>query len=824
MLFSLLAWFISFSFSVYSGVVYSPSGTPLQGATVQLFSVDSTSVTYSTVTDRLGRFELDVIEGNYRVEIRYLGYETLRQAIEIREAAHSTFTLNEAIYYGGEVVAEARRAREKLTPLTYSNITARELEVLPSMQDIPATLARSVSITHYSENGNDLGYTYLRLRGFGQRRVAVSINGIPQNDPEEHNVFWINFFDLQGSIQDIQVQRGAGAASYGSTGIGGAINIVTDPYKPDPDVRLETGYGTYNTQRYTIQANSGLFGGRYSAYVRASRLTSDGYRDWSWTEFWRYYIGIRRYGDQHTFTLQSFGGPQRDGLAYGGIPKEANTEEVDDGFGGTIDRRYNFSEFTEDIERFHQPHIQFLHRFTPSDNQSFEQAFYWIKGEGEFDFDGSFRSADYLRLPANWRDLTETQRQQPLFTSASGVPVLFRAALDQWQVGWMPRYQVVRSQSETTIGGELRMHRSLRWGRVEESTGLPAEIVGPQNDYRVYSVRGEKMIGSLYASHLMRPHRLLAIQADVQLTWRQYRIVEEAFFNNSFRVPYVFLNPRIGVTLNPEQPLSVYLSVSLANREPRMKSLYDGEEAGAGFMPQFSRKSDGSFDYDNPIVKPEQLIDIELGGRYESRLLRMQLAAYWMEFRDEIVPSGGLDQFGVPRTGNADRTRHIGIELEVSARILPELNAFANATLSRNRIIKFTEYTSSTEPIDRAGNPIAGFPAQSGNLGITYEKSGLTLRADARLAGIQYVDNGGGRASDGSVDDNLKVNPYTLVSATVQWTFHERSFLRGLKFSLDINNVLDSKVLLYGNAGFDAPQFFPAATRHVFLRAQYKIW
>ena len=245
-------------------------------------------------------------------------------------------------------------------------------------------------------------------------------------------------------------------------------------------------------------------------------------------------------------------------------------------------------------------------------------------------------------------------------------------------------------------------------------------------------------------------------------------------------------------------------------------------------MPQFSRKSDGSFDYDNPIVKPEQLIDIELGGRYESRLLRMQLATYWMEFRDEIVPSGGLDQFGVPRTGNADRTRHIGVELEVSARILPELNAFANATLSRNRIIKFTEYTTlpdfSVAPINRAGNPIAGFPAHSGNLGITYEKSGLTLRADARLAGVQYVDNGGGRTSDGSVDDNLKVDPYTLVSATVQWTFPERSLLRGLKFSLDINNVLDSKVLLYGNAGFGAPQFFPAATRHVFLRAQYKIW
>jgi len=815
--------------ATFSGVVQSPDGVPLGGATIQLFLEDSITAEYSTVTDQVGRFEIEVSPGTYKVVVRFLGYEPFRDQIQISSDVQPIIIfLQTAVLYGGEVVAEAHRAKEKLTPLTYSNITARELEVLPSMQDIPATLARSVSITHYSENGNDLGYTYLRLRGFGQRRVAVSINGIPQNDPEEHNVFWINFFDLQGSIQDIQVQRGAGAASYGSTGIGGAINIVTDPYKSNPDVRVETGYGTFNTQRYTIQANSGLLGQRYSAYMRASRLTSDGYRDWSWTEFWRYYIGIRRYGERHTFTIQSFGGPQRDGLAYGGIPKQANTQTVDDGFGGTIDRRYNFSQFTEDIERFHQPHVQVLHRFTPSQNHTFEQAFYWIKGKGEFDFDGSFRSADYLRLPTNWRNLTDIQRQDALFTSASGVSVLFRAALDQWQIGWMPRYQVVRSQSETTIGGELRLHRSLRWGRVEESTGLPAEVIGPQNDYRVYSVRGEKTIGSLYASHLMRPHRLVAIQADLQLTWRQYRIVEEQFFNNSFRVPYLFVNPRLGVTLNPEQPLSAYMSVSFANREPRMKSLYDGEEAGADFMPQFERTSDGGFDYDNPIVKPERLTDFELGGRIETRFLRMQIAAYWMEFRDEIVPSGGLDQFGVPRTGNADRTRHVGVELEVSARILSGLNAFANATWSRNRIVKFTEYVTlpdfSIAPMDRSGNPIAGFPAHSGNIGITYEKSGLTLRADARLAGVQYVDNGGGRTHEGVIEDNLKVDPYALVSTTIQWAFSDRSYLKGLKFSLDVNNVLDSKVLLYGNAGFGAPQFFPAATRHLFLRAQYKIW
>ncbi|MCK7517700.1 MAG: Plug domain-containing protein [Ignavibacteriales bacterium] len=53
----------------------------------------------------------------------------------------------------------------------------------------------------YSENGNGIGYNYLSIRGFDQRRISVSINGIPQNDPEDHNVYWLDFPDLLASTE-----------------------------------------------------------------------------------------------------------------------------------------------------------------------------------------------------------------------------------------------------------------------------------------------------------------------------------------------------------------------------------------------------------------------------------------------------------------------------------------------------------------------------------------------------------------------------------------------------------------------------------------------
>ena len=60
-----------------------------------------------------------------------------------------------------------------------------------------------VLVTYYSESGNGIGYTYLNLRGFDQRRVSVLINGVPQNDPEDHMVYWLDFPDLAANLEDV---------------------------------------------------------------------------------------------------------------------------------------------------------------------------------------------------------------------------------------------------------------------------------------------------------------------------------------------------------------------------------------------------------------------------------------------------------------------------------------------------------------------------------------------------------------------------------------------------------------------------------------------
>jgi len=803
------------------GAITDADGEPLSGATIALRSPATGLIRYGVVSQPDGSFHVVVDPGVYEVEIRFVGFGTLRTRLEVDGGEGvvqmGPLALGQRALTGDDVVVTGERADDALAPVTVTNISATDLARQPDMKDLPVHLARQPSITYWSENGNAIGYSTLRMRGFDQRRVAVTINGIPQNDPEDFNVFWINFFDIQGATQDIQIQRGTTGARFGSEGIGGAVSIRAMPYRPDFQVSAEVGAGSFGTQRYSASVNSGLLADKYVFHGRASRLTSDGYRDWSWTEFWRWFVGVTRYGAHHTITLQAYGGPQKDGLAFSGIPLEANKETIPDGFGGTIDRKYNFSADTRDTERFHQPHIELHHTWAPGGDWEFTQRIFGVLGIGHFDFGGTFRSANYLRLPesvvpgdgdgggsgdgdgsgsgGNAGD-PDDPRNLPLFITRPDLQLTFRAALDQWQIGYLPSAIWRGDGRVTTINGEARLHRSLRWGRIQEAEGLPNDVtslvVGSRADRRVYSFRGEKAIVSGGVRHQERLSSDWVLQADAQATWRQYRVYEEDFFGTQFTKSYLFLNPAVGITYRPEKPLRGFLSLALTQREPRLKSLYDGEEAGAGFVPQLGR------------VTPETVFDVELGGAWKSLRHRITTTLFLMDFHDEIVPTGELDQFGVARTTNADRSRHTGVELEGEALLGTWLRAAGASGVHTELGGNLTWARHEFED----GTPIAGFPNTTANVHQTSEWRGVRLTTQFSYVGEQEID-----------PRVAALDAYTMVNMTLAWSPRA---VPGIQLAADVNNVLNRSVLAFGNVGAVGPQYFPLATRHAFFSIRWQ--
>jgi iron complex outermembrane receptor protein len=764
---------------------------------LSVVNVTVVGTTIGTTTDALGNFVISGLPGGpCMVRASLVGYQSVTRTVDVPpdDTARVEFSLSVAVLVAQAVTVTATRGRERETPATFSTLEGSALRERYTVQDLPVLLAELPSTTFYSESGTGLGYTYLNIRGFDARRIAVMINGIPQNDPEDHNVYWLDFPDMTASIEDVQVQRGAGSAFYGSPAIGGSVNLTTTRYAHERSLAFAAGVGSYNTRKYSASYFSGLIDNRYAVHARLSKVLSSGYRDHAWVDFNSYFLGATRYDSTMTTQLNFYGGPISDGLAYFGVSKDAIADRDR--------RRENPIKRPEEMENFSQPHFDLMHEWRLSPSLTLSNTLFLVLGDGYFDYDGAWAPLSYYRI-----------------TPAHGFPVsgdpdtlylpgaLIRAQVTNKQWGWLPRITMYHDRGEFIVGGELRIHRSLHWGRLQWAAQIPAEV---PRDYRYYEYRGAKDIGSLYA-HLLQDLRPgMKLMASVQYAFNRYRLYDEKFGGTDFTVPYHFLNPRLGVNFNVTERWNLYASLGYTSREPRLKNLYDAAEASTpgswgAVVPQFALNASGKPDFSHPLVKPESLLDMELGAGYIEGNTRFSANLYWMEFTDEIVKSGQLDRFGQPVTGNAERTRHVGLEVSGRIPVAPSVELTANASVSRNRFIRHADFSSGSG-VSLSGNPLAGFPDVIANMRLTYRSERFMGSLAARFVGKQYTDN--------FKNEQLTVDPSFVSEASASYRFDRIVDDASVEAKLQINNLFDVLYAAYG----EGDQFFVGAERNLFFQ------
>ncbi|MBP1679002.1 MAG: iron complex outerrane recepter protein, partial [Bacteroidetes bacterium] len=610
------------------------SGQPLAGANVALAGTGRGA---STGPD--GRFTLSAPAGPHTLRISHIGHVAESRAFTIVDGDTITLTilLAPTSIPVQPITVTAMLGEPRATPITFSDLAELDLRERYTVQDIPVLLSELPSTTYYSESGTSTGYTYVNIRGFDARRIAVMVNGVPQNDPEDHNVYWLDMPDLTASLEEIQVQRGAGSAFYGPPAIGGSINLVTRNIASERSLEVSGGYGSYNTKRFSVSATSGLIEGRYAMHARLSAIQSDGYRDRAWVDYKSYFLGVVRYDEDMTTQLNLYGGPIADGLAFYGIPKaDVNDREK---------RRANPIARPEEQESFSQPHFEVLHEWRLGPVLTLNNTLFYVRGDGYFDYDGSWAPYSYFRVTP------ETGFPVPGDPDTLYLPgALIRAQVTNNQLGWLPRLTWRQGGGEVVAGGELRFHRSHHWGRLQH---FESALVDIPLDYRYYDYRGAKDIASVYVHGLLNPSPDLTVMANVQYAYNAYRLYQEKFVGTDFTVPYHFVNPRVGVNYNISTAWNTYASVAYTSREPRLKNLYDAAEASTpaswgSVTPQFEQRPDGSYEFDQPLVKPERLLDVEVGVGFRGDGAAASANVYWMEFSDEIVRSGQVDRFGQP--------------------------------------------------------------------------------------------------------------------------------------------------------------------------------
>jgi iron complex outermembrane recepter protein len=721
---------------------------------------------------------------------------------------------HDTVYQAEPVTILATHASERISPVTFTNLKSSDIRQQYSSQDVPVLLSGLPSITFYSENGNGTGgYSYITLRGFDQQRLSVMVNGVPQNDPEDFSVYWIDFPDLLGSTINIQVQRGAGSAFYGPPAIGGSVNLLAVPFQPKPSFILDNSlgfqeYGATNTvvlstRKYSATFNSGLVDNRYMFYGRLGKLSTDGYRDKSWDEINSYFFGAERLDETMTTRIHIYGGPLSDGLVYNGIPKFYNND--------VRLRRSNFNYFElnssqdtvtyasnrrpQESEQFSQPHFELLHEWKLFPKVTLHNTFFYIQGDGYYDYDGSGLDTSSLHMGSAYG----------FPTSQDPSNILVRAFVGNKQWGWLPRLEINHDNGVLTVGAELRFHHSLHWGKIAYAENLPLKY---DPDYRFYEYQGGKNILSVYGHELYTLNNTMTVMTDLQAVYNRYSLSNEKFLNNSFSTPYFFLNPRIGLNVNIDESINTFINLAYTSREPRLKDLYKAEESIWGSTPQFEADTAGGvvkYDFNKPLAKPEHLFDLELGGVYRHGQTMASLNFFWMEFQDELIKSGTVDIFGEPVMGNADRTRHIGVEVQGQTDLASGWSVSGNATFSYNRLIRYSVVdgvrngTVGRTSLD--GNPIAGSPDVMGNLRLSYSLNDLNAAVDAKYVGEFYTDN--------TKNILFKNDAYTVINAAVSYRF---TFGSGVYLTLrcEARNLFNAFYTMSG----EGSEFFPAAERN----------
>jgi len=264
-----------------------------------------------------------------------------------------------------------------------------------------------------------------------------------------------------------------------------------------------------------------------------------------------------------------------------------------------------------------------------------------------------------------------------------------------------------------------------------------------------------------------------------------------------------------------------------------MRNLYAAEDSYFGAVPLFEAKLDENgtaiFDFSKPLVKPESMLDIELGINHNFEQGQLDVNLYWMEYFDELVKSGRLDIFGNPVDQNAPKTRHYGFEIMYRGPFIPKneiinIDFMANMTWSINELIEY-DFDTGAEMVSLAGNNIAGFPSLLMNFGLSAEWKSLELSILGKFVGQSYTDNFGNLITENAAIKGYLSNQlsgyysnnilpsYFVMDAEIAYTLTGIPGVKNIRLRLGSDNIFNA---LYA-AGAEGKDFFPAAERNFFM-------
>jgi iron complex outermembrane recepter protein len=724
-----------------TGTVTDEQDQPLAGAHVV---IEHTLLGVMTKSD--GTFTLkNLSPGKHELVISFVGYEKQVYPVDPVKSSSIRVRLLPSKVLADEVIIRGIRAGRK-DPVTYSNLSADDLRNENQARDIPFLLLNTPSVVATSDAGTGVGYSALRIRGTDPTRINVTINGVPFNDSESHEVYWVDIPDIVSSTDNIQIQRGVGSSTQGAAAFGANINFQTMALNPLPNVAFNASAGSFNTWKTSLNAGTGLINDHFSMDVRLSKIHSDGFIDRAFTDLASAYVSGGYFSKKNIVRATFFTGKERTYQAWGGVPSEMLV----------TNRTFNPYTYKDEVDDYLQNNAQIHWSGQPRPDLGFTVALHYTGGSGYYEqFRDDEDLSDYLIQPVIFNGDTVSESD-----------LVRRKWLRNDFFGGVYSLNYQRKSLTLTAGGGANKYAGDHFGRV-----IWAEYFSGANpDHEYYFSRGLKTDINQFVKVNYQFLPKAGLYADLQYRMVDYRItgVDDDLSDITQAHRYHFLNPKFGISLDIADNQRSFISYAIAHREPTRGNFTDAP--------------------DDQMVRPETLRDLEAGYRLEARPVAASLTFYWMDYTDQLILTGEINDVGAPIMVNIPSSFRTGIETSLQVNPLESLQVELNMTLSRNRIRDFTEYVDDWDTWGQRSSALGTTdlsfsPEVIAGGRITWLIPGdLRLMLDSRYVGRQFIDN--------TSSEERSLDPYWINNISMSWTLKPKK-LQELVLFFQVNNLFN---------------------------------
>ena len=677
----------------------------------------------------------------------------------------------------------------KKTPMAYTNMDREALKAVNFGQDVPYLLSLTPSVTMTSDAGNGIGYTSLRVRGTDPSRINITANGIPMNDAESAQLYWVNMGDFASSVQSMQIQRGVGTSTNGAGAFGATLNMLTENIGMEPYLGLDFSGGSYYSHKETLRFGTGLLSGHWGIQGRLSNIGSKGYLDRASTKLNSYFIQAGYFSDNTVVKLITWNGIEETYHAWNYTSKYEQSlyGRTYNSCGEYYDAQGNVRYYDGQTDNYHQQNYQLIWNQRLNRELNLNTALHYTKGSGYYE--------EYKRK----RTLFEYDLDPEMTWAQSDLVRQKKMDNDFYGVVASLNYNN-HENLQATLGGGWNKYDGDHFGLVKW-VKMPVSELMPDHPY--YDENAKKTDFNVY-SKLMYDF-LPGLNAYVDMQYRHVGIkmvgpTDEIDWDTNKRIVYDmtesfdFFNPKAGLNYDITPNHKVFVSYAIAHKEPTRNNYQDNMNA------------------ELPMPKSERLNDLEAGYKYQSPTFSAGVNFYWMDYKDQFVLTGEINKIGEAITRNLDKSYRLGVELEAAWKPVDWFRWDINATWSKNRVKDITVQLKDKSVEDLGNQSLAFSPDFILNNIFSFDYRGLKASIQSQYVSDQYLTNTGFKSYQ-TLDDHGRMTDVSMMldghfntNIDLSYNFNMKKMgLKDVTIGVTFYNVFSAE---YDNNGWAAPVYY----------------